>query len=143
MNSSAPLEFRAFDTNSKKFIQFFVIRADGVAIFNAVEAPPEGGPKVISQYIGKKDSQGYKEFGGDILKLKVQNEFGSFQTLYTHIYYDEASASFLLQDESIINFKTVVEEEIVGNIFEYPDYRSLVKPNEIPEFEIRKPYPDN
>lgn len=140
--TSAPLEFRVWDQDAKKWLNNFLLGNSGRHIFDAAETSSEGQPKVITQYTGKKDSNGAKEFAGDILRLTIKNSFGSVQTILAELYYSTEQCGFLIRDRSVMSFASALKEEVVGNIFEHPDMELGVARGDEPVI-TPKPYNDD
>lgn len=116
--TSLPLQFRAFDNKRKAWLKNFVLRYDGVAICNILET--DGTNITVTQATGMVDKHGKAEFCGDVLKIKAQNEFGSFQEVLAEVYFDKLSLSFKTTD--LVTYKyEIIEEEVIGNIFDNPE----------------------
>lgn len=90
-------------------------------------------PETLSQYTGKKDKYGNKIFEGDVMLYSFSDEKSGFKISdMVLVQWEEDYAGFYtfsskLHGEAKLSVVTEKVYEVVGNIFEDPEYSKVFK----------------
>jgi len=128
--SQFPREYRAYDLSENKMLTPEQLADKGVSI------APDGLPYfnnepfnlVVLWYTGHQDSHGKKLFEGDIVKVEMQNEFGSVTEEYGVMRYDPNHMCFIIMvpDQEPGRSFNGANIKKVGNEFENPEFLPLI-----------------
>ncbi len=117
----APLRYRFYSFADKTMynVASIDLPLDGRVIVNGSLVVGTHG--VLMQASGVKDSvTGKSVFEGDIAKITVENEFGSFEIRYGVMRFNTSDGHFCFDFESEYDLMEPAKVEIIGDMFSTP-----------------------
>lgn len=108
-----PIEFRAWDKDTKQFNYFDNDNDDYPESFWALNSS-----KPLMQYTGLKDKNGVKIFEGDIIKFS--SSYGSSYRRKDVVEWSDGRLSWSLRHRAHLLFSTY-HHEVIGNIYQHPE----------------------
>lgn len=115
---------RMYDGESCTFIYSADTPIDGRGNISKNYCGMEVIPETVSQYIGLKDREDRKIFGGDIITWATEDELANGPWLF-EVVYDSDNASFILRDAygtiDLFHDGNAKKCIIVANIWDYPE----------------------
>jgi hypothetical protein len=124
--SKFPREYIGFDLGENKFLdenalmsKGITLAPDGLPYFNQIPS----NDFVLLWFSGQKDKNNQKIYEGDICKMNVQNEWGSFIQALGIMRWVEHSSQFILTMGAQVGnqYFHVVDVEKVGHELTHPD----------------------
>lgn len=137
--SKFPSEYKLYLPNEGIFLEGdeqvlargFTLTADGLPYWQK-----EAHDVVILFYSGQMDKNSTKIFEGDIVKMKVQNSFGSLSETIAIMRWNAQQFRFILMmgvKKEDNNIYSVVDVEKIGNELTHPELAGQILNNATPD----------